>query len=193
MRLRASPMLLTRDVPTCAPCTDCPQSLTSQRACHPCRAAQHGLCQLVQSNAMSLTPDDVRAFIRTHHRGVLATSRRDGGAQLSPVLVGVDEDGSLIISTRETAMKTANVRRYPRASVCVFADEFIGEWVQAEGSATVESLPAAMGWFAITGVWPASIRIGRSIARRCSAIDEYWCGSASIESVRSDRDSADDG
>ena len=144
MRLRASPMLLTRDVPTCAPCTDCPQSLTSQRACHPCRAAQHGLCQLVQSNAMSLTPDDVRAFIRTHHRGVLATSRRDGGAQLSPVLVGVDEDGSLIISTRETAMKTANVRRYPRASVCVFVDEFIGEWVQAEGPASVESLPEVL-------------------------------------------------
>jgi PPOX class probable F420-dependent enzyme len=56
----------------------------------------------------------------------------------------VDEDGSLLISTRETAMKTANVRRNPRAAVCVFQDEFFGEWVQAEGSATVESLPEAM-------------------------------------------------
>jgi len=93
---------------------------------------------------MSLTPDDVRAFIRTHHRGVLATSRRDGGAQLSPVLVAVDEDGSLLISTREPAMKAANVRRHPHASVCVFADEFFGDWAQAEGRATVESLPEAL-------------------------------------------------
>jgi PPOX class probable F420-dependent enzyme len=93
---------------------------------------------------MSLTPDDVRAFIRSHHHGVLATPRRDGGPQLSPVTVGVDDDGSLIISTRETAMKTANVRRAGRASLCVFEDSFFGQWVQAEGPATVESLPDVM-------------------------------------------------
>jgi PPOX class probable F420-dependent enzyme len=88
--------------------------------------------------------DDARAFIRSNHRGVLATLRRDGRPQLSPVLVGTDDDGSLIISTRETALKTANVRRTAWASVCVFNDRFFGEWVQAEGRATIESLPAAM-------------------------------------------------
>ena len=93
---------------------------------------------------MSLTPDDVRDFVRANHRGVLATLRRDGSPQLSPVLIGVDDDGSLLISTRETAMKTANVRRHPRAWVCVLRDEFFGQWVQAEGEASVESLPAAM-------------------------------------------------
>jgi len=91
-----------------------------------------------------VTTDDVRDFIRTHHRGVLATSRQDGSPQMSPVLVGVDDDGTLIISTREGAMKTANVRRLGRAAVCVFQDEFYGEWVQAEGAATVESVPEAM-------------------------------------------------
>jgi PPOX class probable F420-dependent enzyme len=93
---------------------------------------------------MGLTPDDVRSFIRSHHRGVLATTRRDGGPQLSPVLVGVDEDGSLIISTRETAMKTTNVRRNGYAWLCVMQDEFFGAWAQAEGPASVESLPGAM-------------------------------------------------
>src|ERR671932_111223 len=93
---------------------------------------------------MSLTADEVRDFVRANHRGVLATLRRDGSPQLSPVLIGVDDDGSLLISTRETAMKTANVRRHPRAWVCVLRDEFFGQWVQAEGSAIVESLPAAM-------------------------------------------------
>src|ERR1700738_3449369 len=93
---------------------------------------------------MTLSADDARSFIRSHHRGVLATLRRDGMPQMSPVLVGVDDDGSLIVSTRETAMKTANIRRRGQAAVCVFDDGFYGQWVQAEGSATVESLPGAM-------------------------------------------------
>src|ERR687884_1809659 len=93
---------------------------------------------------MTVTLDELRSFVRAHHRGVLATTRRDGGVQLSPVLVGVDEDGSLMISTRETALKTANVRRTPFASVCAFQDQFVGPWVQAEGAASVESLPEAM-------------------------------------------------
>jgi PPOX class probable F420-dependent enzyme len=93
---------------------------------------------------MTLSADDVRTFLRSHHRGVLATIRRDGAPQMSPVTVGVDNDGSLLISTRETAIKTANVRRTGRASVCAFEDGFFGQWVQAEGPASVESLPAAM-------------------------------------------------
>jgi PPOX class probable F420-dependent enzyme len=93
---------------------------------------------------MSVTVDEVRAFIQSHHHGVLATARKDGEPQLSPVTVGVDDDGSLIISTRETAVKTLNVRRNGRASVCVFQDSFFGAWVQAEGLASIESLPEAM-------------------------------------------------
>ena len=97
-----------------------------------------------ESDTMNQSIDEVRAFIRSHHRGVLATLRGDGKPQLSPVLVGTDDDGSLIVSTRETAVKTANARRRPWASVCVFNDAFFGQWVQAEGPATVEALPAAM-------------------------------------------------
>jgi PPOX class probable F420-dependent enzyme len=93
---------------------------------------------------MTLSADDVRGFIRSHRRGVLATVRRDGAPQLSPILVGVDDDRTLLISSRETAIKTANVKRHGWASVCVFEDGFFGEWVQAEGPASVESLPEAM-------------------------------------------------
>ena len=49
-------------------------------------------------------------------RGVLATYRRDGQAQLSPVLAGVDAEDRVVISTREGAMKTRNLRRNPRAA-----------------------------------------------------------------------------
>jgi hypothetical protein len=50
----------------------------------------------------------------------------------------------MIISTSELAMKTINIRRVGRASVCAFEDNFFGRWVQAEGPATVESLPEVM-------------------------------------------------
>ena len=93
---------------------------------------------------MMADADQVRSFVRAHHRGVLATLRGDGLPQLSPVLVGTDDDGSLVISTREPAMKTANVRRRGWASVCVFEEAFFGQWVQAEGPASVEGLPGAM-------------------------------------------------
>jgi PPOX class probable F420-dependent enzyme len=83
-------------------------------------------------------------FLRAHHRAVLATSRSDGMPQLSPVTCAVDDEGLVLISTRETAVKTKNLRRRPRASLCVFTDTFFGEWVQVEGNAEVISLPDAM-------------------------------------------------
>ena len=83
-------------------------------------------------------------FLRAHHRAVLATSRSDGRPQLSPVTCAVDEKGRVLISTRETAVKTRNLRRRPQASLCVFTDNFFGEWVQVEGDVEIIPLPDAM-------------------------------------------------
>jgi PPOX class probable F420-dependent enzyme len=90
--------------------------------------------------------DPARAaeFLRDHHHAVLATVRADGRPQLSPVLATVDAEGRVLISTREPAMKTRNLRRDPRAFLCVFSDRFFGDWVQVEGRAEIVPLPAAM-------------------------------------------------
>ena len=88
--------------------------------------------------------DDARAFLRDHHRAVLATLRADGRPQLSPVTVAVDDAGYVAISSRETAFKVRNLRRDPRASVCVLDDGFFGRWMYVEGMATIVSLPEAM-------------------------------------------------
>jgi PPOX class probable F420-dependent enzyme len=88
--------------------------------------------------------DEARAYVRTKHRAVLSTLKADGTPQLSPVTVGVDEDGHLLISSREPAYKVRNLRRDPRAWLCVFPDEFFGRWIQVEGRAEVLSLPDAM-------------------------------------------------
>ena len=91
-----------------------------------------------------MDPAQAVDFVRTHHRAVLSTLRRDGSPQLSPVLVAADDDGRLLVSTRETAVKTKNVRRDPRAWLCVFTDRFFGGWVQVGGDVEVVSLPEAM-------------------------------------------------
>jgi PPOX class probable F420-dependent enzyme len=91
-----------------------------------------------------VTPDEGRAFVASNHRAVLITRRSAGGLQASPVLVGVDGDGKLVISTREAASKTHNLRRDPSATLCVFNDGFFGRWMRIDGTAEVVSLPEAM-------------------------------------------------
>ncbi|MGD0441520.1 MAG: PPOX class F420-dependent oxidoreductase [Acidimicrobiales bacterium] len=86
---------------------------------------------------------DALAFITQHHRAVLATTRDDGSPQLSPVTAGVDGN-TVVVSTRETAKKTRNLKRRPRASLLVFTDGFYGQWVQVDGAVEVVSLPEAM-------------------------------------------------
>jgi PPOX class probable F420-dependent enzyme len=83
-------------------------------------------------------------FVRGNPRAVLATARSDGRPQLSPVLVAAGPDGRLRISTREMAVKTRNVRRDPRVSLCVLNEGFYGDWVGFDGTAEVVSLPEAM-------------------------------------------------
>ncbi len=84
------------------------------------------------------------AFVREHHHAVLATLRADGAPQLSPVAASVDASGAVVVSTRETAYKTKNLRRSPRAWLCVLSDGFYGEWVQVEGDVEIVALPEAM-------------------------------------------------
>jgi len=86
----------------------------------------------------------VTEFLRGHHRAVLATTRSDGRPQLSPVVAAVDDDGRVLISTRETAVKTKNLARDPRASLCVMNDGFFGEWIQIDAAAEIVHLPDAL-------------------------------------------------
>jgi PPOX class probable F420-dependent enzyme len=87
---------------------------------------------------------EVLSFLRGNHRGVLATYRRDSSVQMSPVVAGVDHDGLVVISTREGAAKTANLRRDPRAGLVAFTDNFFGPWAMVWVTVEVISLPAAL-------------------------------------------------
>src|ERR671910_3784619 len=51
--------------------------------------------------AAEMDAAEALAFARKNPHAVLATMKRDGTPQLSPVLVGVDSQDRLVVSTRE--------------------------------------------------------------------------------------------
>lgn len=105
-----------------------------------------------------------RDFVRNHHRAVMTTRRANGDPQLSPIVCGVDADGRVTMSTRETALKVKNLRRDPRVSLCVLNDGFFGDWIQVDGTAEIVSLPDAMELL---------VEYYRSLAGEHSDWDEY--------------------
>lgn len=87
--------------------------------------------------------DGLLEFVRPRHRFLLATTRRDGRPQLSPVSGGVDPDGRLVVSSYPGRAKAVNAERDGRVSVCVLSDEWNGPWVQVDGDAEVLHMPEA--------------------------------------------------
>jgi PPOX class probable F420-dependent enzyme len=87
---------------------------------------------------------DALEYLRSNHHSVLITRRRDGEPNPSPVVHGVDEQGRVVISSREPAYKVRQLRDDPRAVLCAFPDQFFGSWVRVSGPAEIISLPEAM-------------------------------------------------
>ena len=91
-----------------------------------------------------MTPDQARRFVAANHWAVMVTRRAAGGLQTSPVTVGIDSDGKIVISSRETAYKVRNLRRRPTVTLCVFTNTFFGPWIQIDGTTEIVPLPEAM-------------------------------------------------
>lgn len=69
--------------------------------------------------------------------GVVATLRRDGSAQLTPVWI--DTDGvHVVFNTAEGRQKPKNLRRDPRVSVFVLDRNDPYRWISLRGRATLE-------------------------------------------------------
>jgi PPOX class probable F420-dependent enzyme len=88
--------------------------------------------------------NELLQFVRSRHRGVLVTTRRDGSPQMSPVTMGLDAQGAIVVSTYPERAKAKNASRNERASVCVLSDEFNGEWVQVDGRIQLIEQPDAV-------------------------------------------------
>ena len=89
-----------------------------------------------------MDPSDALSYVTKNHHAVIAVRRQDGTPAMSPVLAGV-LDGTIAISSRETAYKVKSLRRDPKAWLCVVPDKFFGTWIQIEADVEIVSLPDA--------------------------------------------------
>ena len=96
------------------------------------------------ATARTVDRAELLEFLRPRHRGMLATTRRDGRPQLSPVTCGVDPEGRVVVSTYPDRAKARNARRDPRVSIVVQSDDWSGEYVQVDGTAEVLDMPDAL-------------------------------------------------
>jgi PPOX class probable F420-dependent enzyme len=127
-----------------------------------------------------MSPDEAREFVASNHRAVLITRRRGGGLQTSPVLVGVDDEGKVVISTREGAYKTCNLRRDPTVVLCVLSDSFFGRWIQIEGwRRSCRCRRRWRDWSTTTGASAGSIPTGMTTAAPWSNSSACWFASRS--------------
>ncbi|GAB3674433.1 PPOX class F420-dependent oxidoreductase [Saccharopolyspora tripterygii] len=88
--------------------------------------------------------DEAVALIRDQHHAVLGTLREDGTPLMTPVLAAVDEQGRAVVSTRSGSGKVRNLRRDPRAWLCVLPDAFFGRWFQLDADVEIVALPEAL-------------------------------------------------
>ncbi len=83
-------------------------------------------------------------FIRPRHHAILSTQRADGTPQMSPVTMGIDPAGTILIASYPERAKVRNLRHRPQAHLCVLSDGFSGEWIQVSGTGAVVDLPDAV-------------------------------------------------
>ena len=113
---------------------------------------------------LSVNREDLLHFIRPRHHGILVTTRRDGRPQISPVTMGVDSDGRVVVSSYPERAKSKNAARSAQASMCVLSNEFSGEWVQLDGRIELVRQPEAI---------EALVEYYRSISGEHPDWDEY--------------------
>jgi len=65
-----------------------------------------------------MTPSHIETFLKAPRHAILATTRRNGAPQLSPVWY-VFQDGLFYISIGAETAKHRNLQRDPRVSLCV--------------------------------------------------------------------------
>jgi len=84
---------------------------------------------------------EAEEFLRTHRQVVLGTIKEDGRPHLTSVL-GVYDEGRILISITETRVKYRHLRRDPRATALFLGDNF-WQYLVVEGTATLTHLPEA--------------------------------------------------
>lgn len=83
-----------------------------------------------------MTHEQALEFVRRNKRAVLATIKRDGRPQLSHISYTLDDDGRIKVSVTRDRAKTRNLRRDPRASLSIVADDW-HQYLVVEGTCEI--------------------------------------------------------
>ncbi len=86
--------------------------------------------------ASGVLTDSAQDFLRHKRNIILATHRRDGTLQLSPLWF-VWKDGEFVISTVTSTARWHNLKRNPKCGVTV-DDQETGRYISASGTAVLE-------------------------------------------------------
>ena len=88
---------------------------------------------------------DAQKFLRDNHHGVLVTRKKDRSLQMTLVSPVIDDEGKVIITSRESTYKVKNIKRDPQISLLIYGDQFNGSnYIQIDGRAEVIPHPKAM-------------------------------------------------
>src|SRR5260370_27509917 len=88
--------------------------------------------------------EGVKEVVSQAGGSVLITHRKDGGLQTSPMSIAADDDGNILTATRAKNAKAYNLVRDPRATLCLFNEQWPGPWMHVDGEAAIERLPDAL-------------------------------------------------
>jgi PPOX class probable F420-dependent enzyme len=111
---------------------------------------------------------DALHYVRERRQGVIVALKADGRPQLSNIVYGVDDDGTIRISVTAGRAKTGNLQRDPRASLHV-TDENFGTYCVIEGDVEVTPVTTDPG----DATSDALVEYYRSLAGEHPDWDEY--------------------
>ncbi len=104
-----------------------------------------------------MTDDELWAFLATMppHTGKLATTRKDGRPHVAPVWYAVDEGAGgrgVVFTTHADSLKGRNLRRDPRAALCVDDERPPFAFAILEGTVELSDDPAGLlHWATVIG------------------------------------------
>ena len=125
-----------------------------------------------------MTDDEAFAFVaETPRTAKLATVRADGDPHVAPVWVAVD-GRSLVFNTGAETVKGRNLRRDPRASLCVDDERPPYAFATFEGSVEiVEDLDEVRKWATIIGGRYMGADRAEEFGRATGCLASCWCAS----------------
>jgi PPOX class probable F420-dependent enzyme len=86
-----------------------------------------------------MTPEERRAFVRTHRTAIFGYNRVSDGPAMSIVYYVLDADDTILVSTMSERAKARAVARNPNVSMCVLDEEWPPTYLQVYCHAEIDA------------------------------------------------------